>query len=77
MISSRCFQVFSIANKLKSRLVFNIKCSYSSVSQKNDDKLNILLISGSLRKKSTNTGLLRACVELGHPTIKFQWADIT
>jgi hypothetical protein len=60
-----------MANNLKSPLVFNLNYSYSSVSQKNNDKLNILLISGSLRKRSTNTGLLRACVELGHPAIKF------
>ncbi len=60
-----------MANNIKSRLVFNLNYSYSSVSQKNNDKLNILLISGSLRKRSTNTGLLRACVELSHPAIKF------
>ncbi len=41
------------------------------------EKYKVLLISGSLRKDSTNTGLLRACVNIGHPNIVFEWADIS
>lgn len=41
------------------------------------EKLRILLISGSLRKASMNSGLLRACVELNNPKFQFEWADIS
>lgn len=34
------------------------------------------MISGSLRQASTNTGLLRACVEATHPNLEFEWAHI-
>lgn len=37
----------------------------------------MILISGSLRKNSCNTGLLRACVEINNPHIEFEWADIS
>ncbi len=37
----------------------------------------VLLLSGSLRKHSTNTGLLRAIVELKNPHLEFTWADIS
>ncbi len=37
----------------------------------------ILIISGSLRKHSTNSGLLRACVELKNPNLEFVWGDIS
>ena len=36
----------------------------------------VLIISGSLRKASSNTGLLRAIVEVNHPDFEFHWADI-
>jgi NAD(P)H-dependent FMN reductase len=42
-----------------------------------EGKYRILLISGSLRKASTNTGLLRAAVNIGHPNLEFEWADIS
>ena len=38
--------------------------------------LNALGISGSLRKKSTNTGLLRAAQQLAPPELKIEIADI-
>ena len=36
----------------------------------------IALLTGSLRKKSTNTGLLRAVTELNHPKFSFEWVDV-
>jgi chromate reductase len=42
----------------------------------NDEKLKIIIINGSLRKKSTNAGLLRAIVEINNPHIDFEVADI-
>ncbi len=46
-------------------------------SMNNVEKLKVVLISGSLRKASTNSGLLRACFELNNPRIEFEWADIS
>ena len=40
-------------------------------------KHNISLLSGSLRKASTNSGLLRAITQLSHPNFNFQWIDIS
>ena len=40
-------------------------------------KFKVLLLSGSLRKASTNTGLLRAIEATNHPKFEFQWADIS
>lgn len=40
------------------------------------ETLNILGISGSLRKDSYNTAVLRACVELAPKTVKIEIADI-
>lgn len=43
-----------------------------------DEKVHhVLILCGSLRKSSTNNGLLRAIVELKHPKFKFEWADIS
>jgi len=39
-------------------------------------ELNVLGISGSLRKKSTNTGLLRAALQLAPADLKIEIADI-
>ena len=36
----------------------------------------VALISGSLRKASTNTGLLRAFVAVQHPSFQFCWPSI-
>lgn len=35
----------------------------------------VALIPGSLRKASTNTGLLRYIVQLNHPSFEFKWID--
>ena len=42
----------------------------------NGEKLKVVLINGSLRKKSTNAGILRAIVELNNLNIDFEWVDI-
>jgi len=39
--------------------------------------LKIIAISGSLRKKSTNTGLIRSCISINNPDLDIEWADIT
>ena len=39
--------------------------------------LKIIAISGSLRKKSTNSGLIRACININNPDLDIEWADIT
>lgn len=38
---------------------------------------NVLIVCGSLRKASTNAGLLRAIVAEKHPNFHFEWADIS
>ncbi len=43
----------------------------------NSEMHKVVLISGSLRKSSTNTGLLRAITELNHPSFTFEWIDIS
>jgi chromate reductase len=43
----------------------------------NGEKLKVVLINGSLRKKSTNAGILRAIVELNNPHFDFERADIS
>ena len=40
------------------------------------NKLRIMAISGSLRKASTNTGLLRACVDINNPRLDIRIANI-
>ena len=37
----------------------------------------VVAISGSLQKASTNTGLLKACIELKHPDLEIEILDIS
>lgn len=37
----------------------------------------VIAISGSLQKASTNTGLLRACLELKNPDLEIEIIDIS
>jgi hypothetical protein len=53
----------------------NKKSSTSPI--KKQKGLKIVAISGSLRKASTNTGLIRAVIELDHPNLEIEWADIS
>jgi hypothetical protein len=63
MIKVKFFQgLLKGSNLTKSYQVFNRKFLFSTINEKEDQLLSILIISGSLRKKSTNSGLLRACV---------------
>lgn len=39
-------------------------------------QFKVLLISSSLRKHSTNTGLLRAAAEIGNKDLTFTWGSI-
>jgi hypothetical protein len=52
-------------------ILFNTNLNIIFIFMSVNQKLNILLFSGSLRKASTNTGLLRAIVEIGHPKLNF------
>jgi hypothetical protein len=62
MIYNKVFQNSFLLRRVKNFSSFNQKYLFSNEKKPNNHQLNILLISGSLRKKSTNTGLLRACV---------------
>jgi len=48
----------------------------SPTKQSKPGALKIIAISGSLRKKSTNTGLIRACININNPDLDIEWADI-
>lgn len=41
------------------------------------DKLRVVAISGSLRKASYNSGIIRACIQINDPDLDIQWADIS
>lgn len=55
----------------------NKKPSIKSPTKNKTAAFKIVAISGSLRKTSTNTGLIRACIEIDHPNLQIEWADIS
>lgn len=54
----------------KKQEVPTINKKLSSSPTKKQKPLKIVAISGSLRKSSSNTGLIRAVIELDHPNLE-------